>query len=73
MKAIETTTPMCNRSNEKPSGHPMDFIGPFTPAAARTDNKYILVTTDYCINWVQAKPLWNNTATLTTKFLYEHI
>ena len=26
----------------------LDFVGPFTPAAARTGIKYILVATDYC-------------------------
>ena len=26
----------------------LDFVGPFTPATARTGNKYILVATNYC-------------------------
>ena len=51
----------------------LDFIGPFTPAAAPTGNRYILVATDYCTKWVEAKLLRDNIAASTTKFLYEHI
>ena len=51
----------------------LDFVGPFTPATAHTGNKYILVATDYCRKWVDAKPLRDKTAASTTKFLYEHI
>ena len=51
----------------------LDFVGPFTTATARSRHKYIVVTTDYCTKWVEAKALWDNTATSMTKFLYEHI
>ena len=39
----------------------LDFVGPFTWAAARTGNKYIVIATDYCKKWVEAKALRDNT------------
>ena len=51
----------------------LDFVGPFKPPTMRTGNQYIIVATDYCARWVEAKALQDNTATSTAKFLYEYI
>ena len=51
----------------------LDFVGPFKPVAMRTGNRYVILTTDYCTKWVEAKALRDNTAASMTKFLYECI
>ena len=51
----------------------LDFVSSFKPATMRTGNRYIIVATDYCTKWVEAKPLRDNTAASTAKFLYENI
>ena len=51
----------------------LDFVGPFKLLAMRTGNRYIIVATDYCTKWVEAKALRDNTAASTTKFLHKYI
>ena len=48
----------------------LDFVGPFKLATTRTGNQYIIVVTDYCTKWVEAKALRDNSAASTMKFLY---
>ena len=38
----------------------LDFVGPFKPVVARTESKHIIMATDYCIKWVEAKVLHDN-------------
>ena len=51
----------------------LDFVGQFKPPAIRTENRYVIVATDYCTKWVEAKALRDNTAASSEMFLYEYI
>lgn len=51
----------------------MDILGPYTPAADKTDAKYILVCEDIFSKWVEAKALKNVYAKDVTLFLQNEI
>ena len=49
------------------------FVGPIKPADHPSGNKYVLVATDYCTKWVEAKALWDNTTASVEELLYDNI
>jgi hypothetical protein len=50
-----------------------DFVGLIKLARQFTSNKYILITINYAIKWVEAKALGTNTIATIIKFLYEYL
>jgi hypothetical protein len=51
----------------------LDFVGPIKPTKRFTCNKYIFITINYVIKWVEAKALKINIVVVTSKFMYEYI
>ena len=51
----------------------LDFVGPIDPLAYPSQNYYILVASNYCTKWVEAKALKDNKVESMAKFLYENI
>jgi transposase InsO family protein len=50
-----------------------DFIGPITPTARYTQNRFILATTEYITKWVEAVATREATTAITAKFLYHEV
>ncbi len=51
----------------------LDFVGPIKPTRRYRRNKYILVTIDYAIKWVEARALRTNIVVVIEFFLYKCI
>jgi hypothetical protein len=51
----------------------INFIGRIKLARILIENKYILVTTNYAIKWLEAKALITNIVIVIVRFMYEYI
>jgi hypothetical protein len=51
----------------------LDFVGPIKLIGRYTGNKYIFVTINYAIKWVETRTLRTNSTIVIAKFLYECI
>lgn len=51
----------------------IDFVGPISPAAKYTQARYIIVATDYCTKWAEAKATRKANARSAAKFLHKQV
>lgn len=51
----------------------LDFIGPISPPARRTNARYILIAIDFLTKWTEAKVMKTCDVQSTTRFLYKMI
>ncbi len=51
----------------------LDFVGPIKPTWKYAWNKYIFITINYVMKWVETRALRTNIVIITTIFLYECI
>jgi hypothetical protein len=51
----------------------LDFIRPIKLTSHYSNNRYILVATNYVTKWVEVGTLHINIVVITTKLLYDHI